>query len=171
MEQLVAIIVVIVLVCVAGIGLERGGSVARVVGHLLLIAGGCATGFFLSLLLELLLWPGAFGAIFGIYTPLTPEQDRTAGLAFAVLVGGAGAIMPNPAFRLGYAAGVLFVIQHGSGYWVSHGGGALLLLGLGCWAVVAVGVRALRWWLRPDPDTPGVSEPPNYRARPPAAPG
>jgi hypothetical protein len=171
MEQLVVIVLVVVLVCVAGIGPERGGPVARVVGHVLLIAGGLTTGFFLSLLLELMLWPGAFVAIFGgVYTPPTPEQDRAAGMVFAVIVGGAGAVMPNLAFRLGYAAGALLVIQHGSDYWVSHGGGPLLLLGLGCWALVALGVWAIRWWLRPDPETEGASEPPNYWAQPPATP-
>jgi hypothetical protein len=171
MEQLVALVLVVVLVCVAGIGLERGGPLARVVGHLLLIAGGCTTGFFLSLLLELMLWPGAFGAIFGgAYTPPTPEQDRWAGLVFAVIVGGAGAVMPNLAFRLGYVAGVLLLIQHGSDSWASHGAGPLLLLGLVCWAVVALGVRAIRWWLRPDPDTGGASGPPDHWAQPPATP-
>jgi hypothetical protein len=171
MEHLVALVLVVVLVCVAGIGLERGGPLARVVGHLLLIAGGCTTGFFLSLLLELMLWPGAIGAIFaGVYTPPTPEQDRWAGLVFAVIVGGAGAIMPNLAFRLGYAAGVLFVIKDGSDYWVSHGGGPLLLLGLGCWALVALGVWAMRWWLRPDPETERASGPPDYWVQPAATP-
>jgi hypothetical protein len=67
--------------------------------------------------------------------------------------------MPILAFRLGYVAGMLLVIQHGSDYWVSHGGGPLLLLGLGGWAFVALAVRAIRWWLRPDPDTAGASEP------------
>src|SRR5512141_2289833 len=160
MEQLVAVVLVVALVCGAGIGLERGGPVARVVGHLLLIAGGCTTGFLLSLLLELMLWPGAVGAIFGgVYTPPTPEEDRWAGVVFAVIVGGTGAVMPNLAFRLGYAAGVLLVIQHGSEYWASHGGGPLLLLGLGSWVVVALGVRAIRWWLRPDPDTGRTATP------------
>ncbi len=153
MEQLVAIVLVVVVVCAAGIGLGRGGPVARVVGRLLLIAGGCATGFLLALLLELTLWPGAFGAIFGAYTPPTPVQDRWAGLMFAAIVGGAGAVMPNVAFRLGYAAGALLVILVGSDDWVGHNSGPLLLVGLGCWAVVALLVRAIRWWLRPDPDT------------------
>ena len=170
METLVALILVIVLVCVAGLGLEREGRVARVVGHLLLIAGGCMTGFFLSLLLELALWPGAFGAMFGIYRAPTPEQDASARLMFAVIVGGAGAIIPNLAFRLGYAAGVMVVVQQASHYWASHDAGAVLLLGLGCWGLVALAVRAIRWWLRPDPETTGASEPPTRWAQPPVAP-
>jgi hypothetical protein len=114
MAQLVAIVLVIVLLSVAGAWLERGGPVARVIGHLQLAAGGFATGFLLSFMLELALWPGAIGAIFGIYSPPTPEQDRWAGIVFAVIVGGAGAIVPNLAFRLGYAGAVLFRVQHSS---------------------------------------------------------
>ena len=163
MAQFVAIVVVIVLVSVAGAWLERGGPVARVIGHLQLAAGGFATGFLLSLLLELMLWPGAFGAIFGISTPPTPEQDRWAGIVFAVTVGGAGAIVPNLAFRLGYAGAVLLGVQHSSAYWLGHDGGALLLLGLACWTIVAIGVRAIRWWLRPDPRAEGAAEPPRFR--------
>jgi len=160
MAQLVVIVVVIVLVSVAGAWLERGGRVARVIGHLQLAAGGLATGFLLSLLLELMLWPGAVGAIFGIYTPPTPEQTRWAGIVFAVIVGGAGATVPNLAFRLGYVGAVLLGVQHSSAYWLGHDGGWLLLLGLACWTIVAVGVRAIRWWLRPDPRADGVAEPP-----------
>ena len=43
--------------------------------------------------------------------------------------------------------------------WVSYAGGLLLLLGLGCWVVVALGIRAIRWWPRPDPD-PGITATP-----------
>jgi hypothetical protein len=161
MAQLIAIVVVIVLVSVAGAWLERGGPVRRVIGHLQLAAGGFATGFLLSLLLELMLWPGAFGAIFGIYTPTTPEQDRWAGIVFAVIVGGAGAIVPNLAFRLGYAGAVLLGVQQSSTYWLSHDGGALLL-GLACWTIVALAVRAIRWWLRPDPRADGAAGPPRF---------
>jgi hypothetical protein len=161
MAQLVAIVVVIVLVSVAGAWLERGGPVACVVGRLQLAAGGFATGFLLSLILELMLWPGAIGAIFGIYTPPSPEQDRWAGIVFAVIVGGAGAIVPNLAFRVGYAGAVLLGVQHSSAYWLGDDRGWLLLLGLGCWTFVAIGVRAIRWWLRPDPRVERASEPPD----------
>jgi hypothetical protein len=158
MAQLVAIVVVIVLVSAAGARLEHGGPVARVIGHLQLAAGGFATGFVLSLLLELVLWPGAFGAMFGIYDPPAPEQDRWAATVFVVIVGGAGAIVPNLAFRLGYGGAVLLLVQQSSEYWFRHDRGPLLLLGLACWAVVAVGVRAIRWWLRPDPRAGGASD-------------
>jgi hypothetical protein len=167
MEQLVAIVLVIGLVSVAGFGLEHGGPVARIIGHVLLVAGGFATGSMVSLLLGLMLWPGAWGALFGAYSPPTPEQDRWAGIMFAVIVGGAGAIIPDLAFRLGYAVGVVVVIQESTDYWASHGGGALLLLGLGCWTVVAAAVWAIRWWLRPDPDTDGGSVAPDPWAHPP----
>jgi hypothetical protein len=163
MAQLVAIVIVIVLVSVAGAWLERGGPVARVIGHLQLAAGGFATGILLGLLLGLMLWPGAFGAMFGIYDPPTPEQDRWAALVFVVIVGGAGAIVPNLAFRLGYAGAVLLVVQRSSDYWFHHDRGPLLLLGVACWAVVAVGVGAIRWWVRPDPCVEGTSEPPGFR--------
>lgn len=152
MELLLAVILIVV---VAGLVLEREGRVARVIGHVLLLVGGCATGLVLSVVLELALWPGAFGAMFGAYTAPTPEQDASARLMFAVIVGAAGAIIPNLAFRLGYAAGALFVIQQGSHYWANHEAGAVLLLGLGCWGLVALAVRGIRWWLRPDPETEG----------------
>jgi hypothetical protein len=157
MAQLVAIVLVIVLVSVAGAWLERGGPVARVVGHLQLAAGGFATGFLLSLILELVLWPGAFGAIFGIYTAPTPEQDRWAATAYVVVVGAAGAVVPKLWFRLGYAGAILLQAQASYDYWLRHDRGPLVLLGLACWAVVAVGVRAIRWWLRPDPPVAGTS--------------
>jgi hypothetical protein len=162
MAQLIVIVVVIVLVSVAGAWLERGGPVARVVGHLQLAAGGFATGFLLSLLLELMLWPGAIGAILGIYDPPTPEQDWWAAIVFVVIIGGAGAIVPNLGFRLGYAGAVLLLVQRSSDYWLRHDRGPLLLIGLACWAVVAVGVRAIRWWVRPDPRVGGTSEPPGF---------
>jgi hypothetical protein len=76
--------------------------------------------------------------------------------------GGAGAIVPNLAFRLGYAGAVLLPVQRSSDYWFRHDRGPLLLLGLACWAVVAVGVRAIRWWVRPDPRVEGTSEPPGF---------
>lgn len=163
MVQLVAIVIAIVLVSVAGAGLARGGPVSRFLGCGLLVAGGFATGFLLSLLLELELWPGAFGAIFGgVYTPPTPEQERWAGTVFAVVVGGAGAIVPHPAFRVGYAGAVLVGVQHSSAYWMGHDGGPLLLLGLASWTIVAVLVRAIRWWLRPDPRPEQASDPPEF---------
>lgn len=151
MAQLVAIVVVIVAVSAAGAWLERGGPLARVVGRLQLAAGGFATGFLLSLLLGFVLWPGATGAIFGVYDPPTAEQDRWAAVVFVVIIGGAGALVPNLAFRVGYAGAVLVLVQQSSDDWFSHDRGPLLLLGLAGWAVVAVGVRAIRWWLRPDP--------------------
>jgi len=162
MAQLVAIVVVIVLVSVAGAWLERGGPVARVIGHLQLAAGGFATGFLLCLLLGLMLWPGAIGAIFGIYDPPTLEQDRWAAIVFVVIIGGAGAIVPSLAFRLGYAGAVLLLVQQSSDYWFRHDRGPLLLLGLACWAVVAIGVRAIRKWVRPDSRVGGTSEPPGF---------
>ena len=158
MAQLVAIVGVIFLVSVAGAWLEHGRPIARVVGHLQLAAGGFATGFLLSLLLELMLWPGAIGAIFGMYSPPAPERERLAGIVFAAIVGGTGAIVPHLWFRFGYAGAILFGFQHASTYWLGHDGGWLLLLGLGCWTIVAVGVRAIRWWLRPDPRVEGPSE-------------
>jgi hypothetical protein len=166
MAQLVAIVVVIVLVSAGGAWLERGGPVARVVGHVQLAAGGFATCVLLSILLGLYLWPGAIGAIFGAYTAPTPEQDRWAATAYVVVVGGAGAIVPNLAFRLGYAGAVLLQAQQSADYWLRDDRGPLVLLGLACWAVVAIGVRAIRWWLRPDPPVGETSEPPELPVSP-----
>lgn len=157
MAQLVAIIAIIVAVSAAGAWLERRGPLARIVGRLQLAAGGLATGVLLGLLLGFVLWPGAAGAMFGSYGPPTPEQDRWAAVVLVVIVGGAGAIVPNVAFRLGYAAAVLLLVQQSSDYWLGNDRGPLLLLGLASWAAVAVGVRAVRWWVRPDPTADAAS--------------
>jgi hypothetical protein len=88
---------------------------------------------------------------------LKTEGKRWAGIVFAVLVGAAAAVVPKLWFRLGYAGAILLGVHHASTYWLGHDGGWLLLLGLACWATVAVGVRAIRWWLRPDPLAEGAS--------------
>jgi hypothetical protein len=70
---------------------------------------------------------------------------------FVVIVGGAGAIVPNLAIRPGYAGVAPHLVHRMSDHWFRHDRGPLLLLGLACRAVVAVRVRAIRWWVRPDP--------------------
>jgi hypothetical protein len=148
--QLVAIVLVVILLCAMGVVMQRGNVVQRALGHLLLGAGGLGTGFMLTLLLGLLLWPSAFAILGGTYQPLPPDQDRWASILFFAILGGCGAIVPSLAFRLGYAAGALAEVGQSLDYWTRRDLGWVILVGIATWLIVAVIVRTVAWWLRPD---------------------
>jgi hypothetical protein len=150
--QLVAIVLVVILLCAAGVAMQQGNAVQRALGHLLLGAGGLVTGLMLALLLGFWLWPGALAVLFGgTYQPLPPDQDRWASILFFAILGGCGAIVPSLAFRLGYAAGALAVVGQSLDYWTRRDLGWVILVGIATWVIVAVVVRTVAWWLRPDP--------------------
>jgi hypothetical protein len=160
--QLVVIGLVVILLCAAGLVMQQGNAVQRGLGNLLLGAGGLVTGFVIALLLEYLLWPSVFAILGGTYQPLPPDQARRASILFFAILGGCGAIVPSLAFRLGYAAGALAIVSRSLDYWTSRDEGWVILVGVATWVIVAVIVRTVAWWLRPDPQDEEQDQSPAY---------
>jgi hypothetical protein len=160
--QLVVIVLVVILLCAAGLVMQQGNAVQRALGHLLLGAGGLVTGFMLALLLGFWLWPSVFAIFGGTYQPLPPDQDRRTSILFFAILGGCGAIVPSLAFRLGYAAGALAIVGRSLDYWTSRDEGWVILVGVATWVIVAVIVRTAAWWLRADPQDEGQEETPTF---------
>jgi hypothetical protein len=162
MLQLVGIVVGVILLCASGVALEKGGGAVRMVGHVLVTAGGAVTGFLLALILAFRLWPGACVAVLCpmCYQAPPPEELWRAGVIYFVVLGVLGGLLPSAPFQLGYGVAVLGVMGTGS-HWAGEGGdGVLLLLGAIAWVVVDLVVWGLRRWVRGGADDgPGAASP------------
>src|SRR5512135_3300100 len=94
MLQLVGIVVGVILLCVAGVVMEKSGGAIGIVGHVLVAAGGAVAGFLLALFLAFGLWPGACVAVLcpTCYQAPPPEELWRAGVIYFVVLGFLGGL-------------------------------------------------------------------------------
>lgn len=124
---------------------------ARIAAGVALAVAGLTVGGLLAVLLPFLLWPGgATAGLLVIQERPSPEDVRGAELAYGLILGGVGAVVPAVAFRLGYAlAALLVVFGAAADYWARHDVAMPVLFAALAWLAVAGAMWLLRTARRP----------------------